>query len=107
MRVQGHPAFVLERSMRKSRWLTALTAALLTACTGTEEVTYAVQLNVLTDTDTSGRAAQLRALNTDGGPVNTVTVTGGVQVLPTSSTRRVITVRTDAAEALHRDPALR
>lgn len=27
MRVQGHPAFVLERSMRKTRWLTALTAA--------------------------------------------------------------------------------
>ncbi len=84
--------------MRRLLLLPALTAALLTACTGTEEVTYAVQLNVLTDTGPSGRAAQLRALNTDGGPVNTVAVTGGVQVLPTSSTRRVITVRTDAAE---------
>ncbi|MHA0042421.1 hypothetical protein [Deinococcus sp. PEB2-63] len=84
--------------MRRLLLLPALTAALLTACTGTEEVTYAVQLNVLTDTDTSGRATGLRALNTDGGAVDTVTVTGGVQVLPTSSTRRVITVRTDAAE---------
>lgn len=84
--------------MRRLLLLPALTAALLTACTGTEEVTYAVQLNVLTDTDASGRATGLRALNTDGGAVNTVAVTGGVQVLPTSSTRRVITVRSDAAE---------
>ena len=84
--------------MRRLLLLPVLTTALLTACTGTEEVQYAVQLNVLTNADASGRAAQLRALNTDGGSVNTVPVTGGVQVLPVSGSRRVISVRVDGAE---------
>ncbi|GGL15163.1 hypothetical protein [Deinococcus radiotolerans] len=75
----------------------ALTTALLTACTGTEEVQYAVQLGVLTDTAV-GVATQLRALNTDGGSVNTTPVTGGVDVLPLSGARRLITVRTGGAE---------
>ena len=73
--------------MRRLLLLPALTAALLTACTGTEEVTYAVQLNVLTDTDASGRATGLRALNTDGGAVNTVTVAGGVHSALTNGSK--------------------
>ncbi|GGS07768.1 hypothetical protein [Deinococcus sedimenti] len=82
--------------------LSALLPALVTACTGTEEVQYAVQLGVLTNTDVTGRATQLRALNTDGGSVNTVALTGGVDVLPASGARRLITVRSDGAET--RDP---